>query len=138
MYAYSINDLTTARYILKNQGKDRNGLDLYPSTFITWSKKVVNWFSMFYQVLRRYARVMKAASLAIKAIWQNIRAGISLPRMIRLYTAQIDRAHKAWKKNEHTERGQAPARSIPATHSMKTERRAAVIRQTNSLQSFTI
>lgn len=84
IYKFSLNDLKTARYIIANQGADRYGSPLYPASFETWAKKVIKWFDRFYQVLRAYAKLMKSAALAIKAIWKNINRGLSLPAMLKL------------------------------------------------------
>lgn len=94
IYKYSLVDREVANYILKNQGKDRFGNDLYKSSFITWANKVIKWFNRFYQVLRHYAKIMKDATLAVKAIWQNINKGISLPRMLRLLANPVNFAGK--------------------------------------------
>ena len=136
-YFYTPSEVSTARYILKNQGRDRYGNLLYPETWYKWAAKVSTWYGRFIQVLRRYARIMGGAALAQVAIWKNIKAGYSVPRMLRDETSQAQEHRttaKTWVKTPARSWDGTPSTPInPKTN--KHTRRAQIIRITNNLQT---
>lgn len=85
MYAYSLVDKTCAKHILCNRSKiDQFGTPIFGRSFISWAIKVLRWFSRFNQVLRHYARFENnGVVIAVKAIWANLKTGISLVAMLR-------------------------------------------------------
>lgn len=150
-YFYTPAEVQTARYILKNQGLDRYGNPLYPPTWIKWASKVCTWYGRFLQVLRRYARAMSSVALAQVAVWHNLKAGISVPRMLRDTTqatqeesrstratvAGMDAPGARWINNppykDAARNGHDVTPINPKT--AKHTRRAQVIRLTHNLQT---
>lgn len=128
-YFFTPMEISIARYILANQGTDRNGKPLYPPTFVTWSQKVLKWSSRYNQLLTRYALIMGDAVLAVRAIWDNLKAGYSLVKMLRLLSQRVF-TFARW-----------PRRALPAgmehinPRSNKTARRGNVIRITERMQT---
>lgn len=151
-YFYTPQEVHTARYILKNQGRATNtnpnnrSANIYPPEFVTWANKVLTWYGRFCQLLRRYARALSSVQLAQIAIWQNLKNGLSLPRLLKMdsHEAQEHRTAPArWIKNpprSHDERARHGDYITPHTEkrSHKTERRAQIARQTAALQMATI
>lgn len=141
-YFYTPAEVAAARYILKNQGKDRYGNDLYPPTWYKWAAKVCTWYGRFVQILRRYARALQSVALAQIAIWQNLRAGISVPRMLReeAHEAQEERtAPKKWVRNPPQARADRARNGYPVTpvnpKTNKHSHRAKIVRITHNLQT---
>lgn len=99
MYMYSIQDKAIALHILKNRKKvDFAGTLLFPAKFITWALKCLRWHQRFNTLLRRYAKELRDAALAMKAIWDNLKAGISLPKMLTRYLP-VRPMPKRWQQN---------------------------------------
>lgn len=152
-YFYTPAEISTARYILKNQGLDRFGNPLYPPTWIKWASKVCTWYGRFLQVLRRYARALSSVALAQVAIWQNLRTGYSVPRMLRDTTAAVQEETRStraqiaerdtpgarWINNPPQPDAARNGHSVTAINpkTAKHTRRAQVIRLTNHLQTAT-
>ncbi len=118
-----------------------NAARLYPASWITWAFKVIKWFSAFTQVLRRYAKIMKGAAIAVKTIWHNLKQGISIMKMLKLATHKEQEQRTAPKEwyyaafsREHIARHGNPIQFFTEKRSHKTERRAQIVQQTNSLQ----
>ena len=141
-YFYTPNEVHAARYILKNQGRDRYGNLLYPETWYKWAAKVSTWYGRFLQVLRRYARALRSVALAQVAIWKNLKSGYSVPRMLRDETSQAQEHRTAparWINNPHIDRDDRARNGSPITatnpKTNKHSRRAQVIRITHTLQT---
>lgn len=49
----------------------------------TGNETVLAWFKQFYSLLSKYARHFKSAALGMKAIWSNLKKGISLNSMLK-------------------------------------------------------
>jgi len=94
MYAYSLIDRAIAKDIIRNRNKRvivaiENDTPIFGEfiisrPFVSWALKVLRWFNRFYQVLRHYAKFEgNDIIIATVAIWDNLKAGISLVNMLR-------------------------------------------------------
>lgn len=88
VYFYTPDEVNTAKLILSTPEVDKFGSPMCPASWRKWAQKVLTWYGRFRQVLRSYARTLRSLALAQVAIWANIRAGLSVPAMLR----QIDHA----------------------------------------------
>ena len=77
---YTLQDKEMATIILDNFYSE--GKKLYDETFVEWAMKVETWFNKFYKLLSKYAKRMKSAALAMKAIWTNIKSGQEVSTML--------------------------------------------------------
>lgn len=167
-YFYTPADVATAREILSTGHRYKGytiAIDpatghayldkpLYPADWVKWAQKVLTWYGRFIQVLRRYARALSSVALAQIAVWQNLRAGISVPRMLRTETAavQVETASTRatmqgkpgpgakWRNNPPQSRDERARNGSPITphtekRSHKTERRAEIVRTVNHYQT---
>lgn len=166
-YFYTPDEVATAREILGanhrykshtvaiDPATGRAYLDqpLYPQTWVKWASKVLTWYGRFTQVLRRYAAQLHSVALAQVAAWQNLKAGISVPRMLRTDTAPVQEESRSsraqvegrhapaarWIDNPRTPRADAARHgyAVTATNpkTQKHTRRAQVLRTTDRLQS---
>ena len=76
--AYSLTQVSDASWILAT--KDR----LAHGTLVQWAVKVIRWWKAFRTVVGLYSRYEgNGGAVALKAVWQNIRNGVSPYRMIR-------------------------------------------------------
>lgn len=133
-YFFTPHEIACSRDIMQAVREDAvNALRLYPAAWVTWAHKVEQWAHRFAQVLRRYAKLMQGASLAVKAVWQNLKAGISIPKMLRLLETKPQHPRK-WQHNRPTERGQVPAVNLINPKTARTEYRAHNTRTANALQ----
>lgn len=133
-YFYTPFEVVCARDIYQVVQRDPiRALRLYPAAWIVWSAKVIQWHNRFVQVLRRYSRLMRDAALAVTAIWKNLKAGISIVKMIRLMEVR-EHTPAQWQQNPQQPRGQVPA-VIPCNpKTQKHARRQLCQNLTNSLQ----
>lgn len=139
-FKFTPSEYQTAKYILENQGLDRFGNALYPPSFVTWACKVYKWWQRFYQVMKRYAKIIGSLALATKAVWDNIKQGISLPNMLRQLANPVGFVplEKVWQKprfsrGETARNGQAITYINPKTS--KHTRRIKCTNIANNLQS---
>lgn len=137
MYSYSINDRETAAYILTNQGLDMFGKALYPSSWVSWATKCIRWWARFYQLLKAYARPSGGVGFAVKAIWANLKRGMSLVGMLRKVFKADPPEPSKWMKprfnREETKRNGMPVQYM-RTHSNKTEYRTKNSQLTDRMQ----
>ena len=102
-------------------------VSLFPAAFVAWAEKVLRWAREFRTVLRLYCEELRHAALAVKAIFQNLKNGISIRHMLRTYRRTVSR--KRWQRNKGTQDVQL---CNPKTN--KHELRAKRMRQTDSYQ----
>lgn len=72
---YTFEDVSMANIIVGRP-------DLYPDSFIAWAIRVKRWWNTYCTIIKRYAIEMGHATLAVKAVWDNIKRGISVKRML--------------------------------------------------------
>lgn len=74
---YSLADVRDAKAIQSTaKAKDRFGGWMWTPENLAWAASVLSWWEKFRQVLRKYAKAMGSAALAVKAIWDNLK-GVS-------------------------------------------------------------
>lgn len=86
MKAYSIQDLKTANDILSTDLGT-----LFPMDFYTWARAVKNFFTGLYNQAKAWAKKAGGYTMAIKAIWANLKAGMSLSEMASKALARVER-----------------------------------------------
>jgi len=138
-YFYTPQEVADARDIIQYQGLDKYGRSLYPDTWVTWANKVLTWYGRFVQVLRRYVAAMQYAPLAVRALWLDIKNGLSLRRILRLLsTDEATNAPKKWQQPRH-DREDAKHNGLPITpirpKTQKHTRKMQVKRTTHNLQT---
>lgn len=86
MKAYSLKDLETANIILSTP------LDtLYNMDFYSWARAVKAFFASLYRLAKSWSKSAGSYTLAIKAIWSNLRTGMSIADMARKATDRVNR-----------------------------------------------
>lgn len=74
---YSLADLRDARLIQETAtSTDRFGGWMWTPDNLAWASSVLSWWEKFRQVLRKYAKSLGSAAIAMKAIWDNLK-GVS-------------------------------------------------------------
>ena len=137
MYSYSQSDREAALIILSGRyGTNTVAIcsthayvdqPMYPQSWVTWAAKCLRWWARYYQVLRAYAKPSGGVCFAVKAIWANLRKGMSLVAMLRgLYHVEAEPDTSTWAKprfsREETRRNGLPIQYINP-HTNKHERK---------------
>lgn len=149
VYFYTPAEVAAARDIQRTKPgapkcySDGTPAPTFETSLDTWAQKVLTWYGRFIQLLRRYARALHSVALAQVAIWKNLRAGLSLPRMLKQdeHEQQAERtARPHWINNPQQSRDDRAHNGTPIQYhtekrSHKTARRAQVIRLTTALQT---
>lgn len=90
MTTYSIHDLQTARAIINDNTICKvTGQPIFTAEFVEWAETVITWFNKLWTLLSKYAKRLRSAALAMKAIWQNIRKGFSIERMLHTIAENV-------------------------------------------------
>lgn len=87
---------------------------------LKWARKVLRWWNEYRTVIKHYCRIMTreyretqkyhptneaapGAAMAIKAIWSNLRAGISIRHMLRTLV-RVEKSPARWQRRTLVER----------------------------------